>query len=53
MNLLNRFKTIYAPLKLKSQFLFQSILKKKKYLALGFSLLYVPIFILTLKQHEK
>lgn len=51
MNLFNRFKSVYAPWKIKSQFLFQSMLKKKKYLAFGFVLFYVPIFILTLKEH--
>lgn len=49
MNLFNRFKSLYAPLKLRSSFFLQSALKKKKYLAVGFILLYTPIIYFTAK----
>ena len=49
MNHFNRFKSLYGSWKLKSSFFFQTALKKKSYLALGFVMFYTPIMIYTLK----
>lgn len=53
MNLLNRFKSLYAPLKLKTSFFLQTALKKKSYLATGFLMLYTPIVLYTMYQYQK
>ncbi len=49
MNLFKRLHNLYGPFKLKAEFLIQTMLRRKSYLAMGFIAIYLPISYLTMR----